>query len=281
MKTLAILILVLLTSATASAQTTTPPSSWTGFTYGQVEFGSTQDADLSRLRVRINKTPSKNACDGGRVEVDLADSQRSYFHEARLSCNMGGWTVKAGRLFSAALTQSPPPFMLKTAKYSNSWTYTAYAYGVQVDRTLGKGWQASVDFTGHSGLKYDDVDHLFNRFESSGRVTRRGGAWSYGGAYQASRDFLRVGLDGERQWGKLTTNALLSYSTERKHVEGFTLVEYRLVEWVRPHIQIERAKNRTSMLTGVGVYVKKYVYFVAEHDGHNFYARLQLMISKK
>lgn len=296
-------IVVLFSAVNVLAQTATSAPPWTGFVYGHVEFGTARDTDLSRLRGRVSLVPKKDSCKGGRVEVDPVDAGQSYLHQAWLACDVNGWTVKTGRLFSAALTQSPPPFMLKTAKYPDSWTYAAYAYGVQMDRMLGKGWQMSMDFTGKSALKYNDVDHLFDRFETSGRLLRKGGTWSYGGAYQVSRDFLRVGLDGERSLGRLTTNILLAYAKEkdnpalveavrrdsqlasllpprRKHVEGFVFAEYRLTEWFRPHVQVERAKNKTSVLAGVGIYVKKYVYFVVEHDGHKFLARLQLMVSK-
>ncbi|MFA5889216.1 MAG: hypothetical protein WCW47_00100 [Candidatus Paceibacterota bacterium] len=279
MKTLVTLTLLVLLSVNASAQTTT--SSWTGFAYGHIEFGSSQDTDLTRMRPRADRTPSKGRCDGGRVELDLVDAGKSYVHQAYLSCNMNGWTVKTGRLFSAALMQSPPPFLLKTAKYPNSWTYAAYAYGLEVERSLGKGWQVLVDFTGQSGLKYSDGSHLFNRFESAGRVKRVTGSWTYGGAYQASRDFFRTGVDAEYRWKKLTANTLLAYTTERRHVEGFLFAEYNLTKWLRPHVQVNRGKGETSTLAGVGAYVKKYVYFVAEYDGHNFYSRLQLMLTKK
>ena len=278
MKTLVVL-LALLISATASAQTTT--SSWTGFVYNQIEFGSTQDTDLTKVRLRVDRTPTKSRCDGGRVELDLVDPGKSYVHQAYLTCEVNGWMVKTGRLFSAALTQSPPPFLLKTAKYPSSWTYAPYAYGVEVERLLGKGWQMSVDFTGRSALKYNDGSQLFSRFELAGRVKRVAGPWTYGGAYQASRDFFRTGVDTEYRWKKLTTNALLAYTTERRHVEGFLFAEYNLTKWLRPHVQVNQGKSKTSTLAGVGIYVKRYVYFVAEYDGHDFYGRLHLMLAKK
>lgn len=279
MKTLVAMMLALLISA-IPASTQTTQSSWTGFAYGHVEFGSSQDTDLSKVRLRADRTPSKNNCDGGRVEVDMVDASKSYIHQAYLGCSVNGWTVKTGRLFSAALTQSPPPFVLKTAKYPNSWTYAPYAYGLEVERVLGRGWQMSVDFTGRSALKYNDT-HIFSRFESAGRVKRVAGSWTYGGAFQASRDFFRTGVDAEYRWKKLTANTLLAYTSERQHVEGFLFAEYSLTKWLRPHVQVNRGKGKTSTLAGAGVYVKKYVYLVVEHDGHDFYGRLQLMLAKK
>jgi len=280
--TLAVIVVLLaLSAADVFAQTTAiaTPSSLTGFVYGHFEDDSVRDSKLSRLRVRVNLVPAKNSCVGGRIETDLIDTKYSYLHQAWVACNMSGWTVKTGRLFLAALTQSPAPSMIKTAKYPTSWTYAAYAYGAQVDRPLGGGWRMSADLTGRSGLKYND-GHLFSRLESSGRIVREDGSWSYGGAYQVSRNFQRVGLDVEKRIGKFSANALVAYTTERKHVEGFVFADYRLYEWLRPHVQIDRAKGETNRLVGVGVYAKKHAYFVIEHDGREFLARLQLMIKR-
>ena len=271
---------IMLSAVGAIAQpTATPPPAWTASAYGHLEFGTSQETNVSRLRARVNLAPAKGTCAGGRIEVDVVDPRKSYLHQALLACDVKDWRVRTGRLFTAAAMEAPAPHLLKSAKYPAAMPYALYAYGVQADKALGAGWQLMVDFTGRSGLAYDDP-RVFERFESSGRVLRRGNAWSYGGAYQASRDFFRGGLDGERRLGRLTASAVVAYTTERAHLEGWVFAEYRLLEWLRPHLQIVRARNRTSTLAGFGANLKEYAYFVVEHDGHGFLARLQLMVSK-
>lgn len=273
--TLVVALLVTIMVSSISAQTT-------GFVYGHYEVVESAKPDLSRVRVRVARAPTKESC-GGLVEVDIVDAGNSYLHQAWFACQMSSvWTVKTGRLFSSALVQSPPPFLLKTVRYQDSWTYAAYAYGIQIERKLDNGWQMGVDLTGRSGLKYNDMDNIFNRAEVAGRIVRKGGkTLSYGGAIQASPDFLRAGLDMEVRVRKMTTNALVAYTTERAHVEGFVFTEYQLSKWLLPHVQLETAKEKTSLLVGVGMKVTRHVYFVVDHhSGYGYASRLHFMVRK-
>lgn len=264
----AMLVSLGLAPASAEAQ------KWTGLAFVNAEAGTDRDSDITRVRARITRAPK--TCDGGRLEIEARDPSKNYLQQAYVACKAGPWTVKAGRLFLSAMTQSPPPFLLTTPGYQSAYSYSVFAYGAQAERLVGD-WAVTLDVTGKSGLRYTESGQ-FDRLEASGRAFRVGGGWTIGAAIQISEDFLRTGIDGEKWWGRTRTNAFIGYTTERKSLDGFLLTQLRVTPWLQPLAQIDRAKNKTTLSAGVAIYPAKGLMAVVMNDGKKTHGRAQLFV---
>ncbi len=257
------------------------PSPWSGFAYIHLNTDTSRDGgkmEIPRARLRLTRKPQEG-CAAGQVELDPSD--QSWVHQAWLACHTeNGWAMKIGRVFLSALTQSPPPFLLREVGYQGSYPYNAYAYGAQVEGPLGRGWKVGVDFTGKSGLDFS-APGQFRGMEVSLLVSRKKGVVGYGFAAQVGSDIAsRYGLNGEWRAKRFTLSGLVSYATERKHAEGFVVAELRLTEFLQPYFQLDRSKGHTTWLLGLQFRPSGNVFLVADANRARAATRTQVFFKK-
>ena len=121
----AVLAFLLLIPAEASTQNA-KSNPWSGFAYIHLNTDTSRDGgkmEIPRARLRLTRKPEKG-CVAGQAEFDPSD--QNWLHQAWLACHTeNGWAIKVGRVFLSALTQSPPPFLLREVEYPVSYPYNA------------------------------------------------------------------------------------------------------------------------------------------------------------
>ena len=98
------------------------------------DLSSVPDTDfIKRLRANA-RWEMQNRC-GLFVEVNAAatsvfrDTNGNWLEQGYAFCRAGKTEFRLGRLFLAAQTITPPPFLLTTVNYPGAYPFAAFAYG--------------------------------------------------------------------------------------------------------------------------------------------------------
>lgn len=199
------------------------------------------------------------------LEADLTEGfEGNWFRQAFLTFDVSENTdLYVGRLFTAAATTTPPPFLLKTGTYMRA-PFSAFGYGVQIKHSEGP-LDILIDVTGSTALNFDEGNQ-FDRIESSARVTYNvSKEFQIGGAYQISSDFNRFAIEATiKPWKNHNINSAV-YKTNATS-GGFIFYGYQPKKWIELHTMLDYQENADT-LTYVGTrFIFGKVQLVLDHE---------------
>lgn len=273
------------TSSAGSFHKSLPPEGEILFYHHQVCDTATDDCNAMRTRLRLTWTPEVGW--GGQVFLDgrnLVGDQLNpnWLQDAYVSyASTPATRVRAGRLFLAAMFQTPPSHLLRTVRYLGNDPYGVYAYGVQVEHRFGTGqsWQLIADVAGNSNRNFDDPGQ-FERGELSLFLERKTKVtWNIGA--QLSPDFTRFGVGTQYRFGeRVNLSGSIYYDSARiEHVTGFTTLEVQATSWLSSRAVVEHDVNGDiTLMPGVLVRPCKYFWLTAERRRDAYAMRIQIRL---
>lgn len=238
-----------------------------------------------RTRLRLTWAPANSW--GGQVYLEgrhLVSDQMNpnWLLDAYVSYAFSPATrVRVGRIFLAAMFQTPAPHTLRTVRYLGSDPYGVYAYGIQMKRQFGvdQQWKLITDIAGNSNRDFDDPAQ-FERGEASFFLERQGTVtWNVGG--QASQDFIRLGVGAAYALSERLSLHGTGYddSSREEAVTGFVTLEVQASSWLTPRVSVEHDVTRhRTLIPGILLHPCKYFWFTAERGRDAYAARIQVRL---
>jgi hypothetical protein len=152
------------------------------------------DLRHARLRTTVTAKPLNlglyTEMDGALLQEPRQDWLKQYYLTWKPADHV---TLNAGRMATAPVWMSPPPFLHEPVNYPRT-PYPVFAYALEADVRRGS-WRAIADVTGKSGLKFSDEEQ-FSRLEGAFRVeyaaTKK---LTVAITAQASDEFIRSSFD--------------------------------------------------------------------------------------
>lgn len=247
-----------------------------GWTWSEWSQDRSDALSMIRLRADIDTDTRWS----GFIETDLTNGARAsenWLRQAFVTYEADDTAINVGRLFLAAPRATPPPFLLKTARYMR-YPFSAFGWGVQLDTELA-GWNVLVDVTGDSSRRFNQGDQ-FTHLESSARATRAiSEQVTIGATYQVSADFTRISGEVTYADGPHTVN-VVAYTSDTAD-GGWIFYGHEVHERIELHGQLDYQDGAgEELLTTIGVRfgITNRVQMIVDHEfaqGDTF-ARLQV-----
>jgi hypothetical protein len=194
----------------------------------------------ARLRTKITDTALRSTIF---TEIDAADLQfpkanwaKQFFLTTLVSKAV---TINIGRMATAPVWVTPPPFLLETVNYPRL-PYSVFAYAAEAD-VRKNGWRVVGDITGKSGLRFDEGGQ-FDRLEGSMRIERTiGKSFIAALTAQASESFAKASFDFAATPSSWLSLKGALYRTDQESARGHQKTEgaYAYVG-VRPLVEFQQ-----------------------------------------
>lgn len=189
------------------------------------------------------------------MELELAESRMhngNWIQELSIGYKVNEeWSIRLGRLSTAGIILTPPPWLLQTARYPRV-PVGIYGWGGQMQYNRDR-WTATLDVTGNTGTSFQSKN-AFDRIETGLRLEYKA-TEELSVAANAAYDFRDRELFGavDVNFKKERFDAhLVGYATNNDVLGGFLYAGYQVTDHLELHGMVDMQRNeRTSTTAGI------------------------------